>query len=170
MSDFLGIKIEQRPPNEFYLSKARLIDKVLKVTGIPDYNTNYTLSGLEPLGPDKEGIPMDEIWKYVSIIGMLMYLVNNLRPDIAHTVYTCTRYTHNRKKSHATSVKHILKYLEWTYDKELVLKPNKKQALDYYVDSNLAENYCHYDYQDPTSTKYRTGYCILYQWCQILWV
>ena len=113
---------------------------------------------------------MDEARKYISLIGMLMYLANDICPDISHAVHACARYTHNRKKSHATVVKHILRYLKGFHDKGLVLKPNKKQALDRYVDSNFTENYSHYDDQDPSSTKSRNGYGILYQWCQIFWV
>ena len=71
-----------------------------------DSNSNSTPSALEHLGPDEHGESMNESWEYASIIGILMYLTNNTRPDIAHAVHACARYTHNPKKSHATAVKH----------------------------------------------------------------
>ena len=121
-------------------------------------------------GPDKDGQPMDKNWEYASIIGMLMYLANNTRPDIAHAVHACARYTHYPKKSHATAVKHILRYLKGTCNKGMVIKPNHKEELDCYVDSDFAGLYPVYPDQDPNSTKSRTGYVILYQGCPILWV
>ena len=60
-------------------------------------NPNTTPSTLEPLGPDVDGKSIDESWDYASIIGMLMYLANNTRPDIAYTVHACARYTYSPK-------------------------------------------------------------------------
>ena len=170
LSAFLGIKIEQRANNEYYLSQPGLITKVLEAAGMQDCNPNLTPSALDPLGPDLEGEVMNEEWEYASIVGMLMYLANNTRPDIAHAVHACARYTHNPKKSHATAVKHILRYLKGTDTKGMILKPNKRDNLDCYVDSDFAGNYLVYPDQDPGSTKSRTGYVIFYQGCPILWV
>ena len=170
MSAFLGIKIEQKSQNEFYLSQPGLISKVLEAAGMNDSNPNLTPSSLEPLGSDIEGESMNESWEYLSIIGMLMHLTNNTRLDIAHIVHACARYTHSPRKSHATAVKHILRYLKGTQNKGMILKPNNTQALNCYVDSDFAGNYQVYPDQDPTSTKSRTGYVIFYQGYPILWV
>lgn len=101
---------------------------------------------------------------------MLMYLANNTCHDIAHVVHACDRYTHQPKKSHATTIKHILRYLKGTDDKAMLIRPNNSQELNCYIDSDSAGNYNSYPDQDPTSTKSRTGYVILYQGCPILWV
>ena len=93
---------------------------------------------------------------------MLMYLSNNTRPDIAYSVHACARYTHYPKKTHATAVKHILRYLKGTSDKGMAIKPNHKEELDCYVDSDFAGLYPVYPDQDQNSTMSRTGYVILY--------
>ena len=110
LSAFLGIKIDKKGESEFYLSQPGLINKVLKAAGMLDCNPNTTPSTLEPLGPDLDAPQFNEQWEYASIIGMLMYLANNTRPDIAHAVHACARYLHNPKQSHATAVKHILRW------------------------------------------------------------
>lgn len=56
-----------------------------------DCNPNSTPLALEPLGPDLEGESMTESWEYASILGILMYLANNTRPDIAHAVHACSQ-------------------------------------------------------------------------------
>ena len=108
MSAFLGIKIEQRQQDEFYLSQPGLINKVLKASGMEDCNPNITRTTLGQLGPGVDGMKMDASWYYASIIGMFMYLANNTRHDIAYAVHTCARYTHNPKQVHATAFEHIL--------------------------------------------------------------
>ena len=168
VSAFLGIKIEKR--YEFYLSQPGLINKVLKASGMEDCNPNTTYTTLEQLGPDVDGKKMDESWDYISIIGMLIYLANNTRPDIAYAIHACARYTHNPKQIHATAIKHILQYLKGTSEKGILLKSNQDETLDCYVDSNFAGNYNSYPDQDPGSTKSRTGYVILFKGCPILWV
>ena len=135
-----------------------------------DCNPNITPATIDQLGPDKEGMSFDEKWEYLSIIGMLMFLANTTRPDIAYAVYAYARYTHNPKQSHGTAVKHILRYLQGTRDKSMYIKPNVEEALDCHVDSNFAGHYHNYPDQDPTSAKSRTGYIIKSQGCPILWV
>ena len=159
LSPFLGINIKQKGLNAFDLSQPGLIDKVLKAAGMDECNQNATPSTLNPLGPDKDGQPMNESWEYATIIGILMYLANNTRSDIAHAVHACTRHTHYPTKSHATAVKHILRYLKGKSDKDTVIKPNKKEEVDCYVDSDFTGLYRVYPDQDSFSTKSRTGIC-----------
>ena len=170
ISTFLGIKIDQQNNDEFYLSQPGLIAKVLSAVCMTECNPNSTPVALEPFGLDLEGDPMNESWEFALIVGMLMYLANNTRPDIAYEVHVCARYTHKLKKSYATAVKHILRYLQGTKLKRMLIKPNNSNELNCFLDSDFSGNYSVYPDQDPTSTKSRTGYVSLYQGCPILWV
>ena len=128
-----------------------------------DCKPNLTPANIELLGPSLESPVLKETWEYGSIIGMLMYLANNSRPDIAHAVHACARYTLNPRQHHATAVKHILCYLQGTKNKGMIITPNlTEDSLDCYVDSDFAGNYNSYNDQDPNSTKSRTGYVSLY--------
>ena len=44
---------------------------------------------------------------YAYVIGMMLYLASNTRPDISFAVHQCARFTHNTKVSHETAVKRI---------------------------------------------------------------
>ena len=170
LSAFLGIRIEKTKDGKFNLTQPGLIEKVLAASGTVDSNSNLTPSALEPLGPDEYGESMNESWEYASIIGMLMYLANSTRPDIAHAVHVCARYTHNPRKSHATAVKHILRYIKGTMLDGIILNPNNTHELNCFVDNDFAGQYNQFNDKDPTSTKSRTGYVIFYQGCPALWV
>jgi hypothetical protein len=77
-----------------------------------DCNLNYTLALQLSLGTDPDGEPMDEFWSYRSIVGMLLYLSTNTGPDITYAVSQVARFNHNPKKSHASAIKTIIRYLK----------------------------------------------------------
>ena len=69
-----------------------------------------------PLGTDVNVSEAKRDWpnSYASVIGMMLYLAPNTRPDISFAFHQCTWFTHNTKVSHETSVKRICRYLQGT--------------------------------------------------------
>eukprot|EP00957_Ditylum_brightwellii_P033815 2562532-Ditylum_brightwellii.AAC.1 len=43
------------------------------------------------LGPDPHGkdVQLQDKWSYASLVGMMMYLVSNSRPEITFVVHQC---------------------------------------------------------------------------------
>ena len=112
----------------------------------------------------------DEKWKYSTIVGMLLYLSSNTRPDITFAVHQCALYSHNPKQSHAKAVKCIIHYLKETKDKGMTFSPTDEFSVDCFVDADFAGLWgVEYD-QDPVSIKSRTGYIIMFMGCPLLWV
>jgi hypothetical protein len=113
---------------------------------------------------------MRETWNYRAICGMLLYLSTNTRPDIAFAVSQVCRFSHDPKKSHATAVKVILRYLKKTHDKGLIIRPTPHQFnLELYVDADFCGLYGQEDCCDPVSVKSRTGYIVLLGGWPIIW-
>ena len=75
---------------------------------------------------------------YASVIGMMLYLTSNTRPDITFAVHQCARFTHKTKASHEISVKRMSRYLQGTKDNGLVFNPSKKLVVYCYVDEDFA--------------------------------
>jgi len=167
---FLGIQIAKIGPSTFYLTQSGLTEKVLKAAGMENANGVDTPATQSSLGADLNGEPFDETWEYRSIIGMLMYLAANTRPDIAYAVHSCARFSHAPRAVHATAVKRILRYLVRTRDKGLHMSPTDLLKVDCYVDSDFAGLFGAEHDQDPVSVKSRTGYIIKYRGCPLLWV
>ena len=69
---------------------------------------------------------------------MLLYLSTNTRPDITYAVSQVARFNHNPKKSHASAIKTIIRYLKRTEDKDTIVTPTGILALDCYVDADSA--------------------------------
>jgi hypothetical protein len=167
---FLGIQITKMGPNTFDLKQTGLINKVLETANMLDSNGVSTPTGSQPVGSDVDGIEFTESWKYRTVIGMLMYLAANTRPDIAFAVHQAARFSHAPKHSHSIAVKRILRYLKQTHDKGLIMTPTNELRVDCYVDSDFAGAFAVEHSQDPASVKSRTGYIIMYRGVPLLWV
>jgi hypothetical protein len=71
----------------------------------------------DPFGLKEEGEEvLRQEYPYLSAIGALMYLTNNMRPDIAFIVNYLTRHSATPTMCHWNDIKNILRYLVGTID------------------------------------------------------
>ena len=125
-----------------------------------------------PLGKDANGSEAKRYWSnsYASVIGIMLYLASNTRPDISFAVHQWARFTHNTKSSHETAMKKICCYLQGNKYNVLVFNPSKKLVVDCYVDENFAGLWGHEDPQDPICARSRTVFVVTFSNCPLLWV
>ena len=71
---------------------------------------------------------------YLSVIGALMYLANNTRPNIAFPVNLLARYSSSPTKRHWNGVKQVLRYFQGTIDMSLFYSNKSNVDLVGYVD------------------------------------
>ena len=166
---FLGVEVKDHQNGTLELRQVGLIEKVLKTMGMTNGNRKKTPASRTPLGTDANGAPFNENWEYASVIGMLLYLSSNSRPDIQFAVHQCARFTHAPKASHAEAVKRIARYLVETKDKGLIFTPTPHIKLDCYVDADFAGLWGYEDDQDPVCVKSRTGFVFTIADCPISW-
>jgi hypothetical protein len=135
--EYLGIKMTRNDSTgTFTLTQTGLIEKIATVTGLTASNGNQVPAAQVALGSDPDGEPMKESWNYASVVGMLLYLSTNTRPDIAYAVSQVARFTSNPKQSHATAVKMIVRYLVSTKLFGTIMRPYGFD-LDLYVDADF---------------------------------
>jgi Reverse transcriptase (RNA-dependent DNA polymerase) len=168
-SDFLGIKFSKLPDGSIECTQKGLISKIIATAGMEDCRPNWTPASPVAVGSDPDGAAMCESWSYPSIIGMMLYLCTNTRPDISFAVSQVARFTHAPKQSHATAVKTIIRYLARTRDKGTIVQKTNSLALDCYVDADFAGLYKSEPDSDPVGAKSRTGYMILLGGCPLVW-
>jgi hypothetical protein len=167
VGDFLGIRIEKQKGNTFLLTQTGLIDKVITSGGMEDCNKLATTAEESTVGADIDGLPFKETWKYASIVGMLIYLASNTRPDIDYAVHQAARYSYGTKNSQALAFKRIIRYLKGTADKGIIFKPNKSNNIDCHVHSDFAGLFGVEDGLKPICAKSRTGYVISFVMSQL---
>ena len=169
---FLGIHIDKNDElSHIELKQHGLIDRILAVLGLDDDDVTirHVPADIKPLGKDENGPPRKEHWSYPSIIGMMLYLTSNSRPDIAFAVNQCARFNSCPRLCHEKAVKRIGRYLKATRDRGLILKPNDNMNISMYADADFAGlwNIEHPD--DPVSVRSRTGYIITLCGLPVCW-
>ncbi|XP_074374088.1 secreted RxLR effector protein 161-like [Apium graveolens] len=98
---------------------------------------------------------------YLSAIGVLMYLANNTRPDIAFYVNLLARHSNAPTRRHLYGVKHIFRYLRGTTDMGLFYANKSKAVLTGYADAGYLS--------DPDKARSQTGYLFTYGDTVISW-
>ena len=131
---FLGISITEctSVTGALELLQTGLIDKILVTLSLDDEftTTRSEPAAVQTLGKDENGPARREHWSYSSVVGMMLYLASNSRPDIAFAVNQCARFSHCPKLVHEKALKRIARYLKGTKTQGLILKPNQDLRLD----------------------------------------
>ena len=152
MSEFLGIDIKTLDKGGFQFCQNELIRKVLEVTVTDNCNGLPTPTKVEsPLGTDANDSEAKRDWpnSYTYVIGMMLYMASNTRPDISFAVHQFDWFTNNTKASHKTDAKRICQYFQSTKDNGIVFNSSKKLVVDCYSDEDLAGLWENENSQDP---------------------
>ena len=168
--EYLGIKFHlDTDNNTITMTQPGLTKKIITAAGMEDCNPNRTPAGQACLGSDPDGPLMKEKWSYSSLVGMLLYLSTNTRPDISYAVSQVARFGANPKQSHASAIKMIVRYLAGTKDKGTIFTPNNQFKIDCYVDADFAGLHGQEPENNPLSARSRTGYILFFCGCPLLW-
>jgi hypothetical protein len=98
---------------------------------------------------------------YLNAIGVLMYLANNMRPDITFSVNILERYSSDPTCRYWNRIKHVLRYLCVMRDMRLFYRKDTKSKLVGYVDARYLS--------DPHKTRSQSGYVFTYGDTIISW-
>ena len=170
LADYLGVEIKELPNGTIKLSQPHLIQQIIDDMKFkPNTKARSTPAATTvKLGRDLEGVPFNEDWDYRSIIGKLNFLEKSTRCDLSYSVHVAARYASDPKKSHADALKRIVRYLIGTKDKGLILHPHG-HTFDCFVDASFADFDPETAAFDPSTSKSRTGYQVLYGGCPMVW-
>ena len=86
---FLGIDLQRdAETGAIEMTQTGLIDRVIAALGLDHgkVKAKWTPADGSPLVKDSEGEPAKGEFSYASVVGMLLYLSGNTRPDIAYAV------------------------------------------------------------------------------------
>lgn len=136
---FVGIDLERDKDGNFWISQPTYIRKIIeqakltnaKPSKLPLDTGYYKLDG-ELLSTNEE---------YRQLIGMLLFLATNSRPDIAASVAILSQKVQQPRDVDMNEVKRLIRYLIGTQDLKLQLSNSDcKENLFAYSDSDWAEN------------------------------
>ena len=166
---FLGVALDRLPDGSIHLHQSGLIKKIIVAAKMEDANPNW-LPATATLGSDPDGEPYTQHpWKYSTIVGMLIYLATNTRPDISFATSQVARYSKSPRQSHATAVKTIIRYLKRTSDKGTIITFSGALDMIDYVDADFAGLFGKETPRNPSSARSRAGFIILFHGMPLFW-
>jgi hypothetical protein len=170
VAGFLGVHIDRRDDGTIELTQTGLIDRIILALGLEGATPRSTPADCGALASDKDGEPCNADFNYPSVVGMLMYLCANTRPNLTFAVHQCARFSHRPRRSHELALKKIGRYLLGTRTKGLIFQPSDELRIDMFVDADFAGLWGYEDPDEPACVKSRTGYVIMIGNCPVLWV
>jgi hypothetical protein len=138
-TDYLGMGIERDQDGNFMMSQRKFIEEIIEVAGLSDAKTSrFPLdTGYHKL----TGKELDSNDKYRTIIGMLLYLSTNTRPDIAASVAILSQRVTKPRDTDMNEAKRVIRYLKGTKDLKLKLSDSDTNGrIEIYSDSDWAED------------------------------
>jgi hypothetical protein len=144
VNKFLGIEITKLDSSSFELAQPFLIDRLLQFLGL--CNNSFETNANSSSTPVAKGLlhrclagkPRKYNWKYRTAVGMLSYLQNSTRPEIAMAVHQTARFSNEPMHSHEKAIMQLGRYLLDTRKRGIIYKPDRSKGLECYVNANFA--------------------------------
>lgn len=137
---FLGIDVNRDQQGNYHISQQQYIEKIVEEAGLNDGKTSkYPLMTGYFRHHDENFLECNN--EYRRLIGKLLYVSTNTRPDIAASVGILSQKISKPTKTDLIEVRRIIRYLNGTKNLSLKLSDkNEKGKLNVYSDASWAED------------------------------
>lgn len=139
VNHYLGMEVKRE--NDIYtINQNQFIKKIIKEFGLTDAKESKIPldSGYEK---NQQGQPLLPTNKdYQKLVGSLLYISLNTRPDIAASVAILAQKVSKPSMYDWNELKRVLRYLKGSNNLKLYLSSNEEQDLTGYADANWGEN------------------------------
>ncbi|GMG36772.1 unnamed protein product [Ambrosiozyma monospora] len=160
VSNFLGMSVSQTP-GRVSLDLEVYLTRLLQDFGMSHCNPVATpLPPSIDLASDTSPLLSDSS-VYRSMVGKLIFACNTVRPDLAFSVSTLSRYLSSPREGHLTAAKHVLRYVKGTLHLKLVYRHSSSFKITGYCDADWAG--------DKSDRKSTSGYFFSISGAPVIW-
>lgn len=160
---YLGVKIERANDGFYNIDQSQYIDSIVSRAGLKDSKISKIPIDVGYINMDRKNCTiMENNDKYQELIGCLIYLSVNSRPDISAAVSILSQHVSQPTEQDWTELKRLIKYIKGTRDMKLKLGSNRSENLIGYVDADWAQNRVDRKSNSGYVFKYNGG-CV--SWC-----
>ena len=144
VNKFLGIEITKLNSSSFELAQPFLNDCLLQFLGL--CNNSFETDANSSSTPVAKGLRHCDLadklrkynWRYRTAVGLLSYLQNSTRLEIAMAVHQTARFSNEPMLCHEKAIMRLGRYLLDTRKRGIIYKPDRSKGLDCYVDADFA--------------------------------
>lgn len=139
IKSFLSIEISKDSDGSYSLAQERYIEAIVAQAELTDAKLQKY-----PLDPGYHKLTDERMLSdnnlYRKLIGMLLYVSTNTRPDIAVSVAILSQRIESPRQVDMNEVKRVIRYLKSTIKLRLKLSPTPNKRLMAYSDADWAED------------------------------
>lgn len=152
LKHFLGINFSQSD-GCVKMSQETYVNKILERFNMQNCKPRETPCD-QKLCYTEDAVRINDVKMYREAVGSLIYLATCTRPDLSFIVSKLSQYFSEPTEEQWVTVKHVLRYLKGTSNKELCFRRDEgeKLGLVAYSDADWAA--------DTTDRRSTTGYCL----------
>ena len=152
IKQFLGMRVERSEEGDFYLNQKSYIDKIVNLAGLADAkHSSVPIDVGYHRAVDSKAL--DNNKEYQKLIGLLLYVSTNSRPDVSAAVSILSQKSSCPTVNDLNEVRRVIRYLKGTSEKRLRISDCQDESGLYaYSDANWAE--------DRNDRKSNSGYVI----------
>lgn len=141
LKKYLGIEIRKNIDGFHCMKQTNYIDNIINKFGLQDAKPSGIPLDTGYLKIRKSQPAMNNSERYQQLIGALLYVAVNTRPDITASVTILSQFNKNPSSTDWTELKRIVRYLKGTRCHELILgRQDKEEGIIGYADADWAEN------------------------------
>ena len=122
VSKFLGMSVH-KCKNGYFLEQSSLVDSLLDKFGLADAKPQYTPLALDHQYYEDGPVATMTQSEIREAIGSLLWIAGCTRPDIAYAVNLSARYLVSANDNHVRGIKRIMRYLNGTKTRGLLINP-----------------------------------------------
>ena len=155
---FLGLEIA-RSPGTLWIGQTKYCKEIISYYGMDDCNPIASPVVANSHLSREDGEPLAANVPYGELVGALLYLTSNTRPDLAYAVGVLSRFVAAPRTAHWLAAKRVLRYLAGTVDHGIA-----------YGTSLGVECFCDADFGgDVDGRRSTSGMCIMVNGGAVVW-
>ena len=156
---FLGLEIVHTAQG-IWVGQSKFSRDLLAQYGMSDCKADNTPMVPHTALSRADGKPLDSTVPYAALVGSLLYLTVNTRPDLAFVVGVLSRFMSNPREPHWVAAKRVLRYLAGTTD----------LGLYYNCDDSSLEAFSDADFAGSVDDRKSTsGLAVLMHGAAVMW-
>ncbi|KAG5666425.1 hypothetical protein PVAND_014454 [Polypedilum vanderplanki] len=137
---FLGIAINQDEEGNFFINQENYIKKIVSEASLSDAKPSKIPLDVGYYKLEDE-VLLEDNKEYRKLIGMLLYVSTNSRPDISSSVSILSQKVVSPSRTDLNEVKRVINYLNSTRSLSLRLSSqDQNEVIKFYSDANWAED------------------------------
>uniref|UniRef100_A0A1Y1NIJ3 Reverse transcriptase Ty1/copia-type domain-containing protein n=1 Tax=Photinus pyralis TaxID=7054 RepID=A0A1Y1NIJ3_PHOPY len=138
--NYVGIEVERDNAGDFHISQRKYITDIVKSAGLEDAKSSPIPIDVGYFKPNTEDKPLPDNTEYQKLVGKLLFVAVNSRPDIAAPVSILSRKLSNPTQRDWNELRRIVRYLKGSINLKLRLSNRGDDSgLVGYADADWAE-------------------------------